>query len=49
MTLLRHTADFCRQIWYAIDTANALQHGATVSEKAQRHTAAKPSQMAQAA
>lgn len=49
MAPLRHTFDFVRQIWYAIDTASALQHGVSASEKAQRYTMATSTPQTQAA
>ena len=49
MAFFRHTFNFARQIWYAIDTASALKHGAPASEKARRHTAAKPAPVANSA
>lgn len=46
MALFSHTFDFIRQLWYAIDTASALQHGGSASETARRYIMATPAQTA---
>lgn len=42
MNFFRPAVDFVRQIWFAIDTANALRHGAPVSDNARRYCMTAP-------
>lgn len=42
MNFFRPAVDFARQIWFAIDTANALRHGAPVSDNARRYCMTAP-------
>lgn len=37
MSVFRAIANFVREIWWAIDTSNALRHGMPVSEKARQY------------
>ena len=38
MTPFRPFLRLIRELWYSLDTANALLHGGTVSDAARRHT-----------
>lgn len=40
MAPIRPAIDLVRQLWYALDTASALRHGAPVSERARQYTMA---------
>ena len=48
MAFFRPTFDFIRQMWHALDTASALRHGASVSERARLYCAAPPTQQVSA-
>lgn len=38
MTLFRPFLDLVAQLWFALDTANAIRHGRPISERARAHT-----------
>lgn len=42
MTFFRPAIDIARQMWCAIDTANALRHGAPISDSARRYCMTQP-------
>lgn len=49
MAFFRPLFTFTRQLWFALDTANALRHGGAVSAGAQRHCMAQPTELPAAA
>ena len=42
MAPIRPAIDLIRQLWYSLDTASALRHGAPISERARQYTMAAP-------